>query len=72
MPSPCNADGISPYSGTAISSTRAGEDARIGVAIVIGSVRSAQNVNTHDVPTITLLTSPSASAAAEISPSAQK
>ena len=56
----------------AISSTRAGEEARIGVAIVIGNVRSAQNVNTHDVPTITLFASPSESAAPGISLSAQK
>lgn len=64
---PCSTDGISPYNGMAISSTRAGDEARIGVAIVIGSVRSAQNVNTHDVPTITLLASPSDNTVLEIS-----
>ena len=39
---------------------------------MIGSVRSAQNVNTHDVPTITLFANPSESVALEISLSAQK
>ena len=33
--------------------TSAGADARIGVAIVIGSVRSAQNVKIHEVATMT-------------------
>ena len=40
--------------------TSAGADALIGVAIEIGSVRRARNVNTQEVPTIAHLTAESA------------
>ena len=52
MPRAWSGDGISPYRNSATRNTSAGAEARIGVAIEIGSVRSAQNVKTHDVPTI--------------------
>ena len=56
----CNGAGHSPYRKKAIRNTSAGEDARIGVAIEIGSVRSAQNVSTHEAPTTAHLTADSA------------
>ena len=49
----------------ATTKTSAGDDARIGVAIDIGNVRNAQNVNTHDVPTITLFTAESETTSAD-------
>ena len=56
MPIACTHDGISPYRKNATTNTSAGADARIGVAIVIGNVRNAQNVKTQDVATTTDLT----------------
>ena len=42
MPRPCTALGLSPYMKNATTKTSAGAEARMGVAIVTGSVLSAQ------------------------------
>ena len=60
MPTACSGAGCSPYRRKAIRNTSAGDEARIGVAIEIGSVRRAQNVSTHDAPTTAHLTVDSA------------
>ncbi len=65
MPTSWIDDGLSPYTMNATTKTMAGAEARIGVAIDIGSVLSAQKVNTHEVPTITHFTAESARISAE-------
>jgi len=60
MPTSWIGDGLSPYTMNATTKTIAGAEARIGVAIDIGSVLSAQKVKTHEVPTIKHLTVESA------------